>query len=147
MRPLGSVRSIKQDDRILRRRARLVRSDLRHALAMLLPPAWERLPDLPDAVRDKFLSLAGDKEARIVVIPTASERADSEDAAAREHHDQQRDDREAGGLEQRAKGDAHGRKIYGVYLAPTLFRSQRDQRIHLRRAARRDEAGDEGHRP
>jgi len=39
--------------------------------------------ELTDAVRDKFLSLAGDKQARIVVIPTASDRADSEDAEIR----------------------------------------------------------------
>jgi cyanophycinase len=40
--------------------------------------------EIPDAVRDKFLSLAGDKQARIVVIPTASERAESDDAAMRD---------------------------------------------------------------
>ena len=40
--------------------------------------------ELTDAVRDKFLSLAGDKEARIVVIPTASNQADSDDPAVRE---------------------------------------------------------------
>src|SRR4029453_579838 len=40
--------------------------------------------DLTDAVRDKFLNLAGDKAARIVVIPTASDRADSDDSAVRE---------------------------------------------------------------
>ncbi|MCI0360026.1 MAG: cyanophycinase [Planctomycetaceae bacterium] len=37
--------------------------------------------ELTDAVRDKFFSLAGDKQARIVVIPTASDRADSESGA------------------------------------------------------------------
>jgi cyanophycinase len=40
--------------------------------------------ELTDAVRDKFLSLAGEKQARIIVIPTASNRADSQDAAVRE---------------------------------------------------------------
>jgi cyanophycinase len=40
--------------------------------------------ELPDAVRDKFLSLAGDREAHIVVIPTASSGADLESAAALE---------------------------------------------------------------
>lgn len=40
--------------------------------------------ELTDAVRDKFLSLAGDKQARIVVIPTASNQADSEDPAVRD---------------------------------------------------------------
>ena len=40
--------------------------------------------ELTDAVRDKFLSLAGDKQARIVVIPTASDWADSDDAAVHE---------------------------------------------------------------
>jgi cyanophycinase len=38
---------------------------------------------LPDSVRDKFLELAGGKEARIVVIPTASDAADTEDAEVR----------------------------------------------------------------
>jgi cyanophycinase len=32
---------------------------------------------LPDAVRDRFLELAGGKSARIVVIPTASDKADT----------------------------------------------------------------------
>jgi cyanophycinase len=36
--------------------------------------------ELTDAVRDKFLSLAGDKQARIVVIPTASAGADASGA-------------------------------------------------------------------
>src|SRR5260370_30337616 len=31
---------------------------------------------MPENVRDKFIALAGDKAARIVVIPTASESAD-----------------------------------------------------------------------
>jgi cyanophycinase len=39
--------------------------------------------ELTDSVRDKFLSLAGDKTARIVVIPTASDSADSDDADTR----------------------------------------------------------------
>jgi glutamate synthase (ferredoxin) len=28
--------------------------DIRHALTMLVPPAWEKLPDLPEAVRDFY---------------------------------------------------------------------------------------------
>src|SRR5574341_131202 len=28
--------------------------DLRHALTMLVPPAWEKLPDLPEAIRDFY---------------------------------------------------------------------------------------------
>src|SRR5690242_18409438 len=32
---------------------------------------------LPDAVRDRFLELAGGKNARVVVIPTASDKADT----------------------------------------------------------------------
>ena len=40
--------------------------------------------ELPDSVRDKFLELAGGKEARIVVIPTASGQADSDEPEIRE---------------------------------------------------------------
>ena len=36
---------------------------------------------LPDAVRDRFVELAGGKDARLVVIPTASASADGPDAA------------------------------------------------------------------
>jgi cyanophycinase len=38
---------------------------------------------LPESVREKFLELAGGKEARIVVIPTASDAADTGDADTR----------------------------------------------------------------
>lgn len=41
--------------------------------------------ELPDTVRDKFLELAGGKEARIVVIPTASAAADAQVADPRQH--------------------------------------------------------------
>ena len=33
--------------------------DIRHALAMLVPAAWEKLPDLPEAVRDFYAFHAG----------------------------------------------------------------------------------------
>jgi glutamate synthase (ferredoxin) len=33
--------------------------DIRHALTMLVPAAWEKLPDLPDAVRDFYAFHAG----------------------------------------------------------------------------------------
>jgi glutamate synthase (ferredoxin) len=33
--------------------------DIRHALAMLVPAAWEKLPDLPEAVRDFYAYHAG----------------------------------------------------------------------------------------
>ncbi|HEV3262271.1 MAG TPA: hypothetical protein VG013_35800, partial [Gemmataceae bacterium] len=36
---------------------------------------------LPDSIRDRFLELAGGKNARLVVIPTASASADGPDAA------------------------------------------------------------------
>ena len=34
---------------------------------------------MPDGVRDKFMALAGGKAAKLVVIPTASESADSKE--------------------------------------------------------------------
>ena len=36
--------------------------------------------NLPDAIRDRFIELAGGKQAKIVVIPTASASADGADA-------------------------------------------------------------------
>jgi cyanophycinase len=40
--------------------------------------------ELTNAVRDKFLELAGGKEAQIVVVPTASDQADSDDPDVRQ---------------------------------------------------------------
>jgi cyanophycinase len=54
-----------------------------------IPPAPEQPPagalviggggEMPDAVRDRFLELAGGRDARLVVIPTANQRADQAD--------------------------------------------------------------------